>query len=79
MSEQDRRNTNEDESVLGDGNDGNTNNNGDGDSRDEDNKLQMLNPYYVMLLNCNLREGKTVKTELRKWHISVILLTYYVS
>ena len=43
MSEQDRRNTNENESVLDDGNDGNTNNNGDGDRRDEDNCSMIVN------------------------------------
>ena len=40
MSEQDRRNINENESVL---DDGNTNNNGDGDRRDEDNCPMIVN------------------------------------
>ena len=62
MSEQDRRNTNENESVPDDGNDGNTNNNGDGDRRDEDNCPMIVNALltFVMSIIRNSTDPKLV-------------------
>ena len=62
MSEKDRRNINENESVLDDGNDGNTNNNGDGDRRDEDNCPMIVNALltFVMSIIRNSTDPKLV-------------------
>ena len=62
MSEQDRKNINDNESVLDDGNDGNTNNNGDGDRRDEDNCPMIVNALltFVMSIIRNSTDPKLV-------------------
>ena len=62
MNEQDRRNTNENESVPGDRNVDNTNNNGDSDRRDEDNCPIIVNALltFVMSIIRNSTDPKLV-------------------